>query len=340
LIFGVVEIDKKFSNGRNRANPDAISGQSKPKTKLQDLSKPGMRLSPPQVLALGFLGLILLGTVLLSMPISTRAGQRPDLLDALFTATSAVCVIGLVVVDTGTYWSPLGQAIILLLMQVGALGFMTMATMLFMVMGKRISLRERLVIQHQLNQFTLQGVVRLTKYILVGTLILESIGALLLSIRFVPVYGLRKGLAFGLFHSVSAFCNAGFDIIGGFRNLTDYTDDYLVSGVIVTLFIIGGLGFSVMAELSQRKRFKGLSLHTKMVLSITGVLLATAMFALSIEKPPLIMPWNAKPSMVVSMAGMHRVIIRAFLSLSITKRSFQIIVISIPLPPNPSARGR
>jgi len=231
------------------------------------------RLEPSQVLVLGFIVLIILGAFLLSLPYAAADGGGTNFLDALFTATSAVCVTGLIVVDTGTYWSVFGKVIIMLLIQIGGLGFMTFATMIFIILGRRISLRERLVIQQQQNRLNLQGVVRLTKYIIIGTLLVEGIGAVLLSIRFVPQFGPAKGLAYGIFHSVSAFCNAGFDLIGGYRSLTSYVDDYLVNGIIITLLIIGGLGFSVIAEMMRNKKPRRYSLHTKLVLMLTVILL-------------------------------------------------------------------
>lgn len=231
------------------------------------------RLEPPQVLVLGFAALILLGALLLTLPAATKSGESAGFLNALFTATSAVCVTGLVVVDTGTYWSPFGQTVILLLIQSGGLGIMTVATIFSFILGRKITLRDRLVIQEQLNQFTLQGVVRLTKYILLGTLLIESLGAVLLSTRFIPEYGFAKGIAFGIFHAVSAFCNAGFDLIGGYRSLTPYVNDFVVSGVVIVLLVVGGLGFAVIAEVIQVRDFRKFSLHTKLVLSITGILL-------------------------------------------------------------------
>ncbi len=242
-------------------------------TNRDTVAKYKFRLEPPQVLVLGFAAIILVGALLLSLPAATASGQSAGFLDALFTATSAVAVTGLVVVDTGTYWSVFGKTVILLLIQTGGLGFMTVATMVFLVLGRKINLRERLIIQEQLNQFTLQGLVRLTKYIILGTLLIESAGAALLSIRFVPQHGFMKGLYFSIFHAVSAFCNAGFDITGGYRSFTPYVDDALVSGVILVLLVLGGLGFTVVAEILQTKKFRKLSLHTKMVLTITGVLL-------------------------------------------------------------------
>jgi trk system potassium uptake protein TrkH len=252
------------------------------------LIKRGFGLSPSQVLVLGFAAAILIGALLLSLPWATANGGGTGFLNALFTATSAVCVTGLVVVDTGTYWSAFGKTVILLLIQVGGLGFMTFATMVFIALGKRISLRERLVIQEQQNQLTLQGVVRLTKQIILVTMIVEGIGALLLSIRFVPRFGAAKGLAYGVFHSVSAFCNAGFDLFGEYRSLTLYAGDYLVSGVVIMLLVIGGLGFSVISEVIRIRKLKRLSLHTKLVLLITTVLLilgTVLIFALEYSNP-------------------------------------------------------
>lgn len=241
---------------------------------LDGKKKHGTGLTPSQVLVLGFAAAILFGTLLLSLPWATANGGGTNFLDALFTATSAVCVTGLVVVDTGTYWSAFGKTVILLLIQVGGLGFVTFATIVFIALGKKISLRERLIIQEQQNQLTLQGVVRLTKYIVLAAIAIEGIGTLLLSIRFIPQHGMAKGLAYGAFHSVSAFCISGFDIIGGYKSFTSFVDDPLVNGVVIVLSIIGGLGFYVITEMLQRKKFKRYSLHTKLALLITFSLLS------------------------------------------------------------------
>ena len=178
------------------------------------------------------------------------------------------------VVDTGTYWTAFGKTVILLLIQVGGLGFMTFATMVFIALGKRIHLRERLIIQEQQNRLALQGVVRLTKYIILGAVAIEAIGALLLSIRFIPQYGMARGLAYGVFHSVSAFCISGFDIIGEYRSLTSFADDYLISGVVIVLSIMGGLGIYVITEILRSRKFKRYSLHSKLALLITFSLLS------------------------------------------------------------------
>lgn len=230
-------------------------------------------LRPGQVLGLGFGVFILIGTLLLALPIATESGISIGFVNALFTATSAVCVTGLVVVDTGTYWTVFGKSVILLLIQVGGLGFMTMATAGAFIMGRRIGLRNRLIMQEALNQMSLSGVVRLTKYIIATTFAIEAIGAVLLSFRFIPEFGLRKGLAFSIFHSVSAFCNAGFDIMGNYTSLTSYVSDPLVNIVIISLILIGGIGFSVLIDVVQHRKYRKLSVHTKLVLMTSALLL-------------------------------------------------------------------
>lgn len=232
-------------------------------------------IRPTQAIALGFLSVIILGSVLLNLPVASADGVSVPYVDALFTASSAVAVTGLTVVDTGTHWSLFGQLVILLLIQIGGLGFMTMITMFAMIIGKRISLKERLLIQSSLNQNDLSGVVRLTKYIIIGTLAIEAVGALLLSFVFVPELGWAQGIWFSIFHAVSAFCNAGFDIIGGGVSLMPYVQHPLVNVTIWTLIILGGLGFTVIIDMFfYRDNFRRWSLHTKLVLIISGLLLA------------------------------------------------------------------
>ncbi|MDO9573392.1 MAG: TrkH family potassium uptake protein [Candidatus Contubernalis sp.] len=231
----------------------------------------GDKFTPARVLVLGFALLILVGAILLTLPVSTYA--KITFLDALFTATSAVCVTGLVVVDTGTFFTPFGQFIIMCLIQIGGLGFMTAGTVIFVVLGRRITLKGRLVIQESLNQLTIAGLVRLTKRIILFTFILEAVGALVLSTRFVPLYGWQTGLYYSVFHSISAFCNAGFDLFGGFRSLTIFNDDYVVMGIIMFLFVIGGLGFTVLLELHEKRNLRKLSLHSKIVLFTSFVLI-------------------------------------------------------------------
>lgn len=230
-------------------------------------------LSPTQVIVLSFIGVIFIGTLLLLLPFSTESGTSAKFIDALFTATSAVCVTGLVVVDTGTYWSAFGQLVIMILIQVGGLGFMTMTTTVAILLGKKIGLKNRILMQEALNQFSIAGVIRLTKYVFVFTIVIEAIGAFLLSFRFIPEFGISKGVFFSVFHSVSAFCNAGFDVMGNGESLMRYARDPFVSLIIIFLFVLGGLGFAVLTDLLRTRRYKKMSLHSRLVLLITAILI-------------------------------------------------------------------
>lgn len=247
----------------------------------------GFKLNPPRVLALGFASLILLGGILLSLPIATQQGESIGFINALFTSASAVCVTGLVVVNTGEFWSLFGQITIIILIQMGGLGFMTMATIGALVIGKKITLKERLIIKEQLNQETMSGLVKLTKYVLLSTFAIEAIGALLLSTRFIPIYGWAKGSYFSVFHAISAFCNAGFDLTGD--SIVPFVGDIVINMTISGLIILGGLGFSVYIDISRQKSFKKLHLHSKLVLTITGLLLivGTVVFLLIEYNNPL-----------------------------------------------------
>jgi trk system potassium uptake protein TrkH len=248
------------------------------------MAKRTIRLLPTQVLVLGFASMIIMGALLLTLPVASSTGESIGFLNALFEATSAVCVTGLVVVDTGDDLSLFGQLVIITLIQMGGLGFMTMATMVFLLLGKRITLRERLVIQEALNEFKLQGVVRLTRNIIGITFLIEGIGALILALRFVPMYGWGKGLYFSVFHAISAFCNAGFDLMGGYRSFTDFTDDFIVNFTIMGLIVCGGLGFSVLLDIYRNRHFRKWSLHTKLVVCVTAALITMgALFFFIVE---------------------------------------------------------
>lgn len=230
-------------------------------------------LHPTQILVLGFAAVILIGSMLLNLPIASQDGQSIGFVNALFTSTSAVCVTGLVVVDTLTHWTIFGQIVILFLIQIGGLGFMTMGTLFALILGKKITLKKRLIIQEALNQFNVSGVVRLTKYVLIMTFTIEGIGAALLSIRFIPTYGLVKGIWYSIFHAISAFCNAGFDLIGNFRSLTPFVNDPLISLVVLVLIVLGGIGFVVILDVLQKKSFAKLSLHSKLAITVTVILI-------------------------------------------------------------------
>lgn len=230
-------------------------------------------LNPAQVLVLGFAGMILLGAILLNLPISSADYKSIGFVDSLFTATSAVCVTGLVVVDTGTHWTMFGKMVILLLIQAGGLGFMTLATTVAFVIGKKITLRSRMIMQEALNQFTISGVVRLTKYIIFMTLAIEGVGAFLLAIKFIPTYGVKTGIFYGIFHSISAFCNAGFDIIGNGQSLMPFAEAVSINFIIMALIIVGGIGFTVIIDVTQNRKYKKFSTHTKLVLTTTAGLI-------------------------------------------------------------------
>ena len=234
---------------------------------------PGTYFTPARVLVLGFAGLITVGALLLTLPIASRTGTSLGLLDAYFTATSAVCVTGLVVVDTHDFFTPFGQVVILLLIESGALGFMTLSTILALVLGRRINLRERMLIQEAFNQYALAGAVDLVRKVVYLTLSIQAVGAFLLAWRFVPQFGWGRGGFYSLFHAVSTFANAGFDLMGGFRSLTAYEGDWLVSLTVAGLIIMGGLGFTVLLDLGRKRSFHRLALHSKMVLVVTGVLI-------------------------------------------------------------------
>ena len=232
------------------------------------------KLRPIQFIALGYLVTILIGTLFLIMPFSSKDGKMTNFLDAMFIATSATCVTGLSVFDTFTHWTFFGQLIILILIQIGGLGLMTVITLIFLIFRKNIGIYERTILIQSAGTFSFHGIVRLIKRILIGTFTFELIGALVLSIRFIPKFGFFQGIWFSLFHSISAFCNAGFDLLG--NSLINYKNDPLVILTITSLIIIGGLGFLVWSELFDAKRhfsFKNLSLHAKMVLVYNSLLL-------------------------------------------------------------------
>ena len=234
-------------------------------------------MEPARVMVIGFGILILFGAIILNLPISTQKGESIGFLNALFTSTSAVCVTGLVVVDTGTYWSEFGQFVIITLIQTGGLGFMTIATMFSLLTRKRINLRERLLIQESLNQVDLSGLVKLTRYIIMMTFAIEGIGALLLSMVYIPRFGLGKGIWYSIFHSISAFCNAGFDLMGPvsgqYSSLTYFVDSTLINVVICGLIILGGIGFPVLLDVINNKKYSKLNVHSKIVINTTGILI-------------------------------------------------------------------
>lgn len=251
--------------------------------------------NPTRMIILGFLIVIFMGTILLNLPIASRSGESIGFLDALFMATSAVCVTGLVVVNTLSHWSVFGKVVIICLIQIGGLGFMTFITLGLMLARKKITLKERILIKESYNQNSLQGMVKYVRRILVGTVFIELVGAIILSIRFSFDFGVQKGVIYGVFHSISAFCNAGFDIIGQ-ESITPYVGDTVINLTIMGLIIIGGLGFTVWIDtvkilkmkmengISWRNAIRRLSLHGKIVYTTTAVLIfGSALFFLLCE---------------------------------------------------------
>lgn len=247
-------------------------------------------ISPTRLIVFSFAALIFIGACLLHLPIASNNSQSIGFLDALFTATSATCVTGLVIADTLTQWTLFGQLVILFLIQLGGLGLVTLATFFTVLLRRKVSMRGRLLAQESVNHYSFTGVLRLVKSIMIITFYVEFIGACLLASRFVPKYGVR-GFYIGIFHSVSAFCNAGFDIIGGYKSLTEYNNDPVVIYTIAGLIVIGGLGFMVWRDLYEHRKIKDTSLHTKLVLIVTFCLITfgSIFFFLSEYHNPLTM---------------------------------------------------
>ena len=234
------------------------------------------RVTTFQIIALGFFSLILIGTLLLMLPISSAASGGATFADCLFTATSAVCVTGLVVQDTATYWSAFGQAVILLLIQIGGMGVVTVAVTLSFVSGRRIGLMQRSVMQESISAPQVGGIVRLTRFIVLTALGIEAVGAILLLPAFIPEFGVGRGIWYSFFHSISAFCNAGFDLMGirgAFSSMTGFCQQALVNIVLILLITVGGIGFLVWKDVQQYGiHFKRYRMQSKLVLTVSLVL--------------------------------------------------------------------
>lgn len=242
-----------------------------------------INFKPTQIIVFGVVFMILLGSLLLMLPFATVEGHQVKFIDALFMSTSAVCVTGLSVYESLSFFTIFGKCIILVLIQIGGLGFITVVTLVFIALGKKITLMERTLIQQSFNLSTTQGMVRFVKKIVVGSLIVELIGVFFLSIAFIPEFGIQHGIAKAVFHSISAFCNAGLSIFDG-DSLTDYSGNYIVNITMISLIILGGLGFTVWFDFIEffkglrKKEFgfsnglKRLSLNSKLALTVTIIL--------------------------------------------------------------------
>jgi trk system potassium uptake protein TrkH len=250
---------------------------------LPGVARPRSTVITPVILVYGFAAIIAIGTILLLLPVASKSGQFTSPVNAFFTATSAVCVTGLVVVDTADYWSSFGQGVILALIQIGGLGFMTSATLLFLLFGRRIGLRERWLIGRSLGLERMGGLVRLVRRIAIFTIVVELIGTAIFYVHFSVENSLETALWKSVFQSVSAFNNAGFDVFGNFRSMLDYQTDTLVILTTGALVILGGISFMVVADIGAVRRFARLTLDSKIVITAVAALLilGTGVFLLT-----------------------------------------------------------
>ena len=266
------------------------------------------RLNQVQYIALGFFFIILAGSLILTLPIASQSGEWTPFLDSMFTATSATCVTGLVVYDTFTHWNVFGQLVILLLIQIGGLGFITVGVGFSMALRRRIGLRQRDLLKESINAMEIGGIVKLLRKIFIGTALCEGVGALLLATRFIPEFGLVKGIYYSIFHAISAFCNAGFDLMGGqqpYASFTAYATDPVINITLMLLIIVGGLGFVVWSDVVlKRFRWKNYCLHTKMVISVTLLLIfGGALFLFLFEQGGTISGMSTGDQILASLFG-------------------------------------
>ena len=256
-----------------------------------------IRMTPVRLLVLGFLAIIAAGTCLLLLPVSTRSGESPAFMDALFTAVTSTCVTGLVTQDTYSHWSTFGHVVILVLIQTGGIGFMTVVFALWKLGGKKISLKERAFMQESVAAPNLSGMVKLTGTILLGTFLFEGLGAFVMCFRFVPDFGWGRGIWMSVFTAVSAFCNAGIDLMGikgePFASMTSYSGDPIICLTIPILILVGGLGFFVWQDIkNNRFHLRKYSLHTKLVLVTTAVLVVVPWAIMIVAENNL--PWQER----------------------------------------------
>ncbi len=279
------------------------------------------RFSAMQIIAVVFLAVIFLGAFLLCLPLSTVSREPTPFLTALFTATSATCVTGLTLVDTGLYWSGFGKGVILLLIQIGGLGFMTLVSVFFMLSHRKIGLKERLVLAQSMGVEELNGILRLLRHVLIGTFSIEFLGALVLTLHFWQDMGFWKALWWGVFHSVSAFCNAGFDIMGAADaggSLVTVCTDPVINVTLMMLITLGGLGFVVWQDVAEHRRFRKLSVYTRLVLVLSGALLlgGAALFAL--------LEWN-NPQTIGTLKTGEKILVCLFQSVTTRTAGFYTV---------------
>lgn len=277
-----------------------------------------VKLSPTRIIAIIFAVIILLGTLLLALPVASRSGQSHGFRPALFTATSATCVTGLILGDTWSMWSGFGQAVILCLIEVGGLGFMSAASLAVFLLRRKVGLRQRMLMAQALSVNEMEGVVRLQKWVLLGSLIIQATGMLILFFRFLPDYGWVQALKWSVFHAVSAFCNAGFDIVGNVApgaNMILFNRDPVVLITIMALIVVGGLGFFVWEEVATVRRFKKFSVYTKLVLLATVTLILGGALLIAL------LEWD-NPGTLGAMATPHKILNAFFQSVTVRTAGF------------------
>ena len=277
-----------------------------------------LKLSPTQIIALTFAAIIFVGALLLTLPISSRSGKTQGFLTALFTSTSATCVTGLVMGDTWSMWSGFGQVVIITLIEIGGLGFMSAASLFIFLLRKKIGLRQRMLIAQALSVNEMDGVVRLQKWVLLGSLVIQLSGAAILFCRFITEFSFGTALKWSLFHAVSAFCNAGFDIFGEIApngSIITFNNDPVICLTLMALVVIGCLGFFVWEDVATKRKFKKFSIYTKLVLLTTGglLLLGTVLFAA--------LEWN-NPQTLGTMPAWQRLLNAGFQSVTVRTAGF------------------
>ena len=289
--------------------------------KRTDIRQKSKATNPTKTIAMVFAGIILMGTLLLALPVSSRSGISCGLRPALFTATSATCVTGLVLYDTWTQWSGFGQTVIISLIEIGGLGFMSAASVVVFLFRRKVGLRQRMVMAQALSLTDMEGVVRLQKLVLLGSLSVQGIGALILALRFWPEYGFATALKWGAFHAISAFCNAGFDIFGSIApgdSIITFNSDPVVCITLMLLVVIGGLGFFVWEEVATKRRWRQLSVYSRLVLLTSGTLiLAGAVLFCLLE-------WN-NPATLGAMSVPQKILNGFFQSVTVRTAGFDSI---------------
>ena len=289
--------------------------------KKKTFEKRKFHLLPTQMIALSFAGIILLGAFLLTLPVASRDGVSVGFMPALFTATSATCVTGLVMFDTWSQWSGFGQIVIICMIEIGGLGFMSAASFVVLLLRRKTGLKQRMVMAQALSVSDMAGIARLQKLAIFGSLLIQLIGAMILFLHFLPEYGAVQAIKWGLFHGISAFCNAGFDIFGAIEpgsSLQMFQSDPVVLLTLATLITIGGLGFFVWEDLLRNRKWKNLAVYTKLVISMTGALLAIGMAGICV------LEWN-NPGTLGAMSWQDKLLNGFFQSATLRTAGFDAL---------------